>query len=328
MCRKKIFVVFLTCIFLFAGLGMGPVFAEKMEFALITKNLVNPGWLVMKAAGKDAAKDLGLKLTYYAPMKPDNVLEQISIMENLIQRKVACIVVVPADSKGIIPGIEKANRAGIPVVTSNTKAFGGKIVSHVGATNYEGAYASAKYLIDKLGGKGKVIILEGTPGSETGMVRKKGFDDAIKKSPGISVLTSQTARFQRKEGMRVMENLLERFPKVDGLMCANDEMALGAVQAIKASRRTGEMKIAAFDGVVDDAIEAVAREEILVTIDQNTIAQAYWAVVAGYVHIKGNALVPEYIPVPSVVITKGNVKDWLVSRGKNVEKWLKERKLN
>jgi ribose transport system substrate-binding protein len=298
-----------------------------MEFALITKSVVNPGWVVMKGAGEAAAKDLGIKLTYYAPTKPDNVLEQISIMENVIQRRVNCIVIVPADSQGIIPGIEKANQAGIPVVTVNTKAFGGKIVSHVGATNYEGAYESAKYLIKYLGGKGDVIILEGVPGSSVAQERKKGFDDAIKENPGIKVLVSQTARFQRKIGMEVMENLLQRFPKFDGLMCANDEMALGAIQAIKASGRMGQIKIASFDGVVDDATEAVARGEILVTVDQNTMAQAYWGVVAGYVYIKGHSLVPKYIPVSSLLMTKNDVRAWLVSRWKDPDKWLKERGL-
>ena len=322
MSKKKIPVLSLACVLLLVGLfvgsGIGPAFGKKLEFALITKNLINPFWITMKKGGELAAKDLGIELTYYAPIKPDNVLEQISIMENLIIRKVDCIVVVPADSKGIIPGIQKANQAGIVVVTSNTRAFGGEVVSHVGVGNYEAAYEAAKYLINKLGGQGKVIILEGTPGSETAMERKRGFDDAIREYPDITVLTSQTAKYVRKEGMRVMENLLERFPKIDAVIAANDEMALGAIEAIKAAGRMGEIIISGFDAN-DDAVKAVARGELLVTVDQGPVEQAYWAVLAGYVYLQGHARVPKYIPVPAKLVDKNNVKEYLEARGLEVE---------
>ncbi|MFQ6052220.1 MAG: sugar ABC transporter substrate-binding protein [Candidatus Hydrothermarchaeota archaeon] len=317
---KKLVVISLVFVLLVSLGTTGVAFGKKIEIALITKNLINPFWITMKDGAMMAADDLGIKLTYYAPIKPDNVLEQISIMESLIERKIDGIVVVPADSKGIIPGIEKANKAGIPVATSNTRAFGGKIVGHVGVGNYDAAYTVAKYMLDKkLQGKGKIIILEGTPGSSTGMERKRGFDDAVKEFPGITVLTSQTALYVRKEGMRVMENLLSRFPKIDLVLAANDEMALGAIEAIKAAGRMDEILVSGFDAN-NDAVKAVAKKELVATVDQGPIEQAYWAVVDVYAALKDHARIPPYIATPAVLVDGSNVEEYLKERGLKVEK--------
>ena len=283
--------------------------AKTYKMVFIVKSMDNPFWNMMLEGAQQAAKDLNLEIKGLAPIKPNNVEEQIRMMEDAITQKVDAIVVVPADSKGIVPGIEKANRAGVPVMTSNTRAFGGEFIGFAGAPNEEAAYLVAKKFIQTLGGKGNVIILEGVPGAQTAIDRKTGIDRAIKEFPNIKVLASQTAKFSRVEGMRVMENLLQQFSKLDAVICANDEMALGAIEAIDAAKRLKEIKVSGFDGN-NDAIRSISEGRLVVTGAQRPDAQAYWSVLAAYMYLERYP-VPRDIYVPCPTVDKSNVAEYL-----------------
>ena len=216
MGRKALIFCVAVCFLLTAGWGIrDEAFgaAKRYKMVFIVKSMDNPFWNMMLEGAQQAAKDLCLEIKGLAPIKPNNVEEQIRQMEDAITSKMDAIIVVPSDSKGIIPGIEKANKAGIPVFTSNTRAFGGKFIGFAGAPNEEAAYLVAKYFLETLGGKGNVIILEGVHGAQTAIDRKAGVDRAVKEFPNVKVLASQTARFSRVEGMRVMENLLSSSPR-------------------------------------------------------------------------------------------------------------------
>jgi len=230
-------------------------------------------------------------------------------MEDAITAKMDAIIVVPSDSKGIIPGIEKANRAGIPVFASNSRAFGGKVIGFAGAPNEEAAYFVAKAFLETLGGKGSVIILEGVPGAQTAIDRKAGVDRAIKEFPNVKVLASQTAKFSRVEGMRVMENLLQQFPKIDAVIATNDEMALGAIEAIDAAKKLKDIKVAGFDGN-NDAMKSISEGRLVITGAQRPDAQAYWSVLGTYMFLEGYP-VPGDIYVPCPTVDKSNVGEYL-----------------
>jgi ribose transport system substrate-binding protein len=310
---KKLFIFCFAICFLFT-LGWGSRdqaygAAKKYKMVFIVKSMDNPFWNMMIEGAQQAAKDLGMEIKGLAPIKPNNVEEQIRMMEDAITSKMDAIVVVPSDSKGIIPGIEKANRAGIPVVTSNTRAFGGKFIGFAGAPNEEAAYLVAQTFLKTLGGKGNVIILEGIPGAQTAIDRKAGIDRAIKEFPNVKVLTSQTAKFSRVEGMRVMENLLQQFPKIDAVISTNDEMALGAIEAIDAAKRLKDIKVAGFDAN-NDALKSISEGRLLITGAQRPDAQAYWSVIAAYMFLEGYP-VPTEINVPCPVVDKANVGEYL-----------------
>ena len=284
--------------------------AKQYRMVFIVKSMDNPFWNMMLEGAQQAAKDLNLEIKGLAPIKPNNVEEQIRMMEDAITQKMDAIVVVPADSKGIVPGIEKANSAGVPVMTSNTRAFGGQFISFAGAPNEEAAYIVTKKFIQQfLNGKGSVIILEGVPGAQTSIDRKAGTDRAIKEFANIKVLASQTAKFSRVEGMRVMENLLQRFPAIDGVICNNDEMALGAIEAIDAAKRLKDIKVAGFDGN-NDAIKSISEGRLMVTGAQRPDAQAYWSVLGAYMYLEGYP-VPTDIYVPCPPVDKSNVAEYL-----------------
>jgi ribose transport system substrate-binding protein len=309
--RKKVLLIALMLCFV-AGLSNHEVWAGAKQYRMvfIVKSMDNPFWNMMLEGAQSAAKDLNLDIKGLAPIKPNNVEEQIRMMEDAITQKVDAIVVVPADSKGIVPGIEKANRAGVPVMTSNTRAFGGEFISFAGAPNEDAAYIVTKKFIQQfLNGKGNVIILEGVPGAQTAIDRKAGTDRAVKEFPNVKVLASQTANFSRVEGMRVMENLLQRFPAVDAVICTNDEMALGAIEAIDAAKRLKDIKVAGFDGN-NDAIKSISEGRLMVTGAQRPDAQAYWSVSAAFMYLEGYP-VPRDIYVPCPPVDKSNVAEYL-----------------
>jgi ribose transport system substrate-binding protein len=310
--RYKLVASFVAVFLLFGFIltfVAGPAFAAgKYSMIFIVKSLDNPFWDRMRAGAEKAGKDLDIDIKTLAPIKPYNVEEQLRFMEDGITQKVDAICVVPADSKGIVPGIKKANKAGIPVVTPNSRAYGGDVTTWTGAQNRDVGYDIAKYALKELGGKGDVIILEGTPGNQTAIDRKKGFDDAIAEHKGIKVLASQTAKYSRVEGMRVMENLVQRFPKIDLVIACNDEMALGAIEALDAAGRLSKTKVTGFDAN-NDALKSIAEGKMLATGDQRPDAQGYWGVVAAYCYLEGMP-VPKDIYLPAPVISKSNIAEY------------------
>ena len=311
---KKIVKILLgTLLVTVVIVGCAPVEAPKVEekepynIALVIPDMVNPFWVYMKEGAEKVAAEKGANIEALAPLRAYNVEDQIRIMEDLVEKKVDAIVLIAADSNGVVPGVEKANAAGVPVITSNTRVFGGDIVTFVGYDNIDAMYTVAKYAMEALDGKGKVVFLEGTPGTQTGADRTKGMQKAAAEYPGIEVLASQNADFQRSVGMTTMENLLQRFPEIDAVICGNDEIALGAIEAISAAGRDGEMKVVGFDGN-KDAYMAIAQGRIFATLDQNPWAQSGLGVESAIKFLNGETI-PDFVPVEYRLVTTENVID-------------------
>ena len=157
------------------------------RIALVLKTANNPFFIDMQKGAEEAARKLGVNLIVQAAEREVDVEKQMQIIENLIQTKVAALCVTPSGSREIVPAIEKANQAGIPVVIVDTRVdakamseSSGKVASFIGSDNYEGGKLAGEFIAKKLGGKGKVAVLEGIPGHETGDSRLKGFREALK----------------------------------------------------------------------------------------------------------------------------------------------------
>jgi len=291
-----------------------PPKAKRYTFALVTKALNNPFWDMMHEGAKKVAEENNIDLIYLAPTKPYNLEEQTRLIEDLIEKKVDGIVLVPVDSAGIVPVIERVNKAGIPIALANTNATGGDVVTFSAIENYEAMTLIAEYMVKKLGGKGKVIILEGTPGSQTAIDRKRALDDVLAKYPDIEVLASQTAEFQRAKGMQVMENLLQTYPEIDAVLACNDEMALGAIEALEAAGRLEGTLVSGFDAN-DDALKAVYEGRMVVTCDQQPGKQAGDAMLALIDYINGKP-VPKRIVTPGFLVDKDSIGPYLDRIGK------------
>jgi ribose transport system substrate-binding protein len=283
--------------------------AGAPRIALVLKTANNPFFIDMQKGAEDAAKKLNVSLVVQAAEREVDVEKQMQIIENLIQAQVAALCVTPSGSREIVPAIEKANRAAIPVIIVDTrvdpKAMSeskGKIATFIGSDNYEGGKIAGEFLAKRLGGKGKVAVLEGIPGHETGDSRLKGFRDAIKGNPGIEIVASQTANWERDQGFNVFQNILQSHPDVQAVFACSDLMALGAVEAIAAAKKTGQITVVGFDAL-PEAREAVRRGSMDATVAQSPAEMGALAVENAYRVIKGERVKEEFV-VPIKLITK------------------------
>jgi ribose transport system substrate-binding protein len=281
------------------------------RIALVLKTANNPFFIDMQKGAEEAAKKLGINLVVQAAEREVDVEKQMQIIENLIQAKVAALCVTPSGSREIVPAIEKANRAGIPVVIVDTRVdpktmneSKAKIATFIGSDNYEGGKLAGEFIAKKLNGKGKVAVLEGIPGHETGDSRLKGFRDAIKATPDIEIVASQTANWERDQGFNVFQNILQSHPDVQAVFACSDLMALGAVEAIAAAKKTGQIMVVGFDAA-NEAREAVLKGTMDATVAQSPAEMGALAVENAYRVIKGEPVKEEFV-VPIKLITKEN----------------------
>ena len=291
-----------------AAATKAPANTKKLTFALVTKALDNPFWGMMQEGAKQVAAENNVELLYLAPTKANNLEEQSRLVDDLIQKKVDGIILVPVDSAGMVPAIERVNKAGIPIALANTNANGGQVVTFSAIENYEAMTMVAEYMVKKLNGKGKVVIIEGTQGAQTAIDRKRAIDDVLKKNPGIQVLASQTADFQRAKAMQVMENLLQTYPQIDAVFACNDEEALGAIEALDAAKRLSTTLVSGFDAN-NDGLKAIRDGRMAVTADQQPGKQAGDAILALIDAINGKTP-PKRIVTPGKLVTKDNIADY------------------
>jgi ribose transport system substrate-binding protein len=242
--------------------------------ALVLKTLNNPFFIDMQKGAQEAATRLGVDLVVQAAEREVDVDKQMQIIENLIQTRVEALCITPSGSKEVVTAIAKANAARIPVVIVDTRVdvaaateAGIRLDGFVGSDNYEGGKVAGEYLIQLTGGKARVGLLEGIPGHETGDSRLKGFHEAVKNAPGVKVVASQTANWERDQGFTVFQNMLQAHPEIDALFACSDMMALGAVEAIAAAGKTGKVRVIGFDAV-DDARKAIAAGTMLGSVAQ------------------------------------------------------------
>lgn len=255
--------------------GAGPAAPGKPVVALVVKTLNHPFFIDMQKGAEEAAKAAGVELIVQAAEREIDVERQMQIIENLIQRKVSALVVAPSGSREIVPVVVKANQAGIPVLVVDTrvdaaalKAAGGKTATFIGSDNYEGGKLAGEFMVQKMGGKARIAVLEGIPGHETGDARLRGFRDALKGSPGMEIVASQPANWERDQGYNVFQNIMQAHPGVNAMFAANDLMALGALEAIAAGGKAGKITVVGFDAL-DEARAAVKQGTMAGTVAQD-----------------------------------------------------------
>ncbi len=300
-----------------SGLGLQvktQVRAKKSyKIACIVKNSTNP-YMVQQLAGvKRAGQDMGFEAIVLAPAKQDSIEEQVRIVEDLLQKKIDALIIHPSDSNGIVPAVDKAVAAGVPVATIGTPANSNKVLFRTGVDYKETGVVVAEWVAKAMKGQGNLIILEGPPQAENARERQAGIMEVLKKYPQIKVLASQPAHFQRMAAMQAMENLLQKFPKVNAVIGANDEEAMGAVMAIKAAGRQNEgIIVAGFDGS-EDASRAIQNGQIAVTYNTDPYGSGYAAAAFLVKYLNDGSKPAKYfMPFPSAqdkpLITKENIE--------------------
>lgn len=280
--------------------------------ALVMKTANNPFFIDMERGAREAADKLGVELIVQSAEREVDVEKQMQIIENLIQRQVNALCITPSGSKEIVPAIVKANKAKIPVLIVDTrvdettlKEAGGQIATFIGSDNFAGGKIAGKKIVEFLGGRGKVAVLEGIPGHETGDARLGGFHEALQEQSGIEVIASQTANWERALGYNVFQNLLQSNPDIQALFACNDMMALGAVAAIAAAGKTGEIIVVGFDAI-DDARSAIRKGEMHGSIAQFPAEMGRLAVEKAFDLLNGKTIA-DYIPTKIELVAKENL---------------------
>jgi ribose transport system substrate-binding protein len=265
-------------------------------FAVST--LANPFFVTMKEAGEAKAEELGLEMITLDAQ--DNNERQAAQIEDLISREVDVLIINPVDSDAVVTSVRAANEAGIPVITVTRPSNGGEVVQHLDIDNAYAGQLVAEKLVEVLGGEGRVAILEGIPGAPSAQARQEGFMDVLEDYPDIEVVASLTANYAREEGARVMEDVLQGNPVLDAVYAHNDEMALGAVRAIKAAGRMDEIKVFGIDAI-DDAITAIEAGEMVATVKQQPDVQMATAVESAAKILLGED-VDELVIIPLLLV--------------------------
>ena len=193
---------------------------KKYVIGLAMNTQTNPFFVDVKDGVQKAADEHGIEL--YITDAQDDPTIQMKDVENLITKKPDAIIIDTCDSDAIVSSIEACNEAGIPVFTMDREANGGEVISHIGYDAIKSGRMAGQYLVDTLGGKGKIVEIQGIMGTNVAQNRSQGFNEVMKDNPDMEIVACQVADFDRAKGMSVMENILQANPEIDGLYAAND----------------------------------------------------------------------------------------------------------
>jgi ribose transport system substrate-binding protein len=287
--------------------GQANAAESSITIAVFTKNTTNPAYAAFRRAADQIGQLNGAQIRHFVPKRPDNVEEQKAEVAEVLKSRPDAAVFIPVDDVAMAASVQKLNDAEIPIVLASNP-LPGRFVSYVGADDYDIGYREARYLFDHLGGKGKIVILEGTAGAPTNRERLRGYKQALSETPGIEVLASAPGNYQETDGKRVMAGFLKDYPQVDALLSANDSMALGALEAMKEAGRT--MTVMGINGILP-AVKEIESGNMLATVDFNMFKIGCTATLAAVRYLHHQPL-PEKVLLPADIIDRSNYRDWLV----------------
>ncbi|AMB97016.1 substrate-binding domain-containing protein [Aerococcus urinaeequi] len=310
---KKVILTFLLPILLLVGCapafsleapgGTNEAVVENMEPAEITvglsvSTLSNPFFVSLEEGVNTLATENGTQVISVDAQ--DDSAKQSNDVDDLIQQGVDVLLINPVDSAAITPAVEAANSAGIPVIMVDRATDSGEFVTLVASDNVAGGEMAAQYIVDQVGENASTLQLEGVPGASATNERGEGFMNVAETS--LNVLDSQTANFDRAEGLTVMENMLQGNSDVQAVFAQNDEMALGAIEAIQGAGLSNQITVVSFDGT-EGGIKAVEDGSLAATIAQQPDEMGRLALQAAYDFYVGQEI-PEKIDSPLELVTK------------------------
>lgn len=276
------------------------------EVTLALSTQTNPFFVQVREGARERAGELGIPLNVQDA--GDDALAQANQLDNAVATGAGAVIVNPVDSDAVAPSVEAVNRAGIPLVAVDRGSSAGRLDSFVASDNRAGGAQAADALAEAIGGEGEIIVLQGVAGTSASRDRGAGFRERMARYPGITIVAEQTANFDRTEGLDVATNLLQAHPGVVGIFAENDEMALGAVEAV-GSRAGSDVAIVGFDGTLE-GLQAVAAGLLTATVAQQPEELGRVAVDQAVGIIRGRD-VPGTVPVGVVTVDGRNVREHL-----------------
>ena len=284
----------------------------RRTVALVLKTLNHPFFVDMRRGAQEAADRLGVTLQVQAAEREIDVDKQMQIVENMLQTGIDVLAITPSGSREIVAALAKAMTANVPIVIVDTRLdpkaaadAGVQPRTFIGSDNYEGGKLAGEYVVTLTRGKARIGILEGIPGHETGDSRLRGFRDAVARAPGITVVASQPANWERDQGFNVFQNMLQAHGDIDTVFAASDLMALGAIEAIAAAGKTGTIHVVGFDAL-DDARTAIAAGTMAASVAQFPFEMGRAAVESAVKVMNGETL-PADIMVRLEMVTRDSL---------------------
>lgn len=304
---RNVICVFTAIVLVLALSVVSAVPAQKpLKAALCIVSMEFPFFVTMVEGAKDAGKVFNVEVTDYdGQNRPELQMRQV---EDAIAMGYDAILLNPITAEGLVPAVKKANAARIPVFTLDRDVVGGKRICYIGTSNVSAAEGGARMLVKALSAAKRpkpwrIVHLWGTPGASSAMERSRGVHnvlDSLVKKGEIEIVADLTAEFNKPTGMRVMEDILATTSGIDAVITGNDDMALGALEALKGAG----LKVGFPDGVIivgfdaiDPAVEAVAKGEMYATVAQSPYVMGYWGVEAMAKYIREGWTPPPGTPV-------------------------------
>ena len=275
--------------------------------ALWSTTSIPPVQVILKTAEAEAGKVNTKIANMDAQMDPQT---QATQARNLITQKVDAVFVNVIDPEGIVPSLKEFHEANIPVIIGTlpvSKQGDPYITSFVGPNNIEAGKIAGGLMVEALGGSGgKIAIIEGAPGI-TVQDRTAGFLQGLE-GKGVEVLDTQTSQWDRSRALSIMQDFLSKYPDLDGVFVHNDDMAMGAIQALKQAGKLSDVKVIGFGGTFE-AVAAIEAGEMYGTVAEDLVWTAEKQVEVALAAIKGEQ-VDKLVEVPTFGLTKANLKDF------------------
>jgi len=281
-----------------------PAAAAKKEIAVIPKGLAHQFWLTVKAGAVAAGAETGYEIIWQGPAKETEVAKQISIVQDMISRKVSAIVMAACDANALVPTIQQALDAKIPVITIDSGVNSELPLSFVATDNIAGAKAAADTLAKLIGGSGKVGLIPFVPGAATSELREDGFEEGLKAHPGLTLVSKQYCQSDVAKAMSITQDMMTANPDLAGIFAANEAAAIGAAQAIRAAGKAGQVKLVAFDAA-EEEINALKEGVVQALIVQSPFNMGALGVKAAVDAINGKP-VEKRIDTGVTVVTQEN----------------------
>ncbi|MDT3707294.1 MAG: sugar ABC transporter substrate-binding protein [Thiobacillus sp.] len=266
----------------------------------------NPFWAAVEAGAKAKGAELGVEVVVVAPPAESDVQAQITQIEDLIAQGIDGLAIAPTDPNALAPVVDAAKAAGVPVVFVDTRGIN-EGVTFIGTNNEVGAALAADFMCKNLPAGSDVAILQGLISQSTGQARadgsKKGLTDC-----GLKVVAEQTAEWDRAKGLSVTENILAGNPNIKGIFGSNDNMALGAVEALKAASKLQDVMVVGFDANPDAAASILAGE-MTASVAQAPGNMGGFSIQA-LVDLKAGKTLEAWIDTGTVLVTKENAEQY------------------
>jgi ribose transport system substrate-binding protein len=280
---------------------------QPVTLAVFTKNRVNPAYDAARLAADRVAAEVGARTVHYVPATPDHVGEQKALVAEALAARPDAVLFNPTDDVAMEEDVARISAAGLPVAVFINR-MNVPVLTFVGSDDVRVGESIARALFQGLGGTGKVVALDGTPGARTARDRTEGLKRALAESPGIELVGSRIGYLQEAPARKAMEELLQAHPQIDGVWTANDVMAFGALTALQEAGRTAT--VVGINGL-PAAIGYIERGTMLASVDFSAFNIAAVATQAVLRHLAGQS-VPSEIVVPAELIDHSNCHRWKV----------------